>query len=484
MKTLLIEDLFRPKFHERVENIIEEMKKGIITEKQVLEQEVKEWEASEKRNLMLLGDLYYRNRMNVDKKAKDAHWKSDIRMKHGFVRKLVDQKIGYLLSKTPSITTDNEVYQQKLNEFFDGGMLNKLKKVGKEAVNKGVAYLYPYIDEKGELSFMRFKSEQILPYYADEERMKVQCFIRVYEVEYYLGTEKKRQKKVEFYHDNGITFYTFDDSGNLIPDIQENGEYEQDYHFILGEKKLLWEEIPLIHFRYNEEEQPLIEMVKTLVDNYNVQASINADVLADIPNFIYVLKNYGGQDLAEFLMELARYRTIKTDEDGGVDTLKADPQTSSVEAELERTRKAIYEFGRGVDTTNEDLGNASGVALKYRFADLDLDCNIFEAEMKSSIEHMLWFYTHYLNMIGEGDFTEEKVSITFNRDIIINESEVIQSVKNSVGILDDRTIRENHPWYTQEVEERLEKEKQESQERYDNYATTFNQMRNGGEGDE
>ena len=49
------------------------------------------------------------------------------------------------------------------------------------------------------------------------------------------------------------------------------------------------------------------------------------------------------------------------------------------------------------------------MALKFRYSDLDMDCNILESEMQSSIEHMMWFITHYLQMIGEGDFTEERV---------------------------------------------------------------------------
>jgi len=116
-------------------------------------------------------------------------------------------------------------------------------------------------------------------------------------------------------------------------------------------------------------------------------------------------------DLKGFLHDLNVYRAVKIDENGDVEKLTADIQTEATEKELERTRKAIYELGRGVDTLNENLGNASGVALKFRYSDLDIDCNILESEMQSSIEHMLWFITRYLKMIGEGDFTNEKVKL-------------------------------------------------------------------------
>ena len=63
-----------------------------------------------------------------------------------------------------------------------------------------------------------------------------------------------------------------------------------------------------------------------------------------------------------------------------------------------------------------------------------------------------------------------KFSYIFNRDIITNESEAIQDCQNSVGILDSQTIREQHPWYTDKVEERLAEESADSHVGGDDYA--------------
>ncbi|MFJ3386316.1 MULTISPECIES: phage portal protein [unclassified Lysinibacillus] len=471
---MLIEDLFRPRWHEQMEEVIKNMVESVIKDEQVILNEIEDWEKSDKRKLMIIGEKYYRNKMDIEEKKRDAAWKSNLKLVHGYVKKLVDQKVGYTLSKQPSITSENKVYQKKLNEIFDAGMINRLRKVGKEAINKGVAYLHPYFNETGELSFMRFPAEQIIPFYADSENMKIESFLRVYETDYYDGTTKKTLKKVEHYHNKGIDHYVLDGS-TLVSDVQRGGK--QGYHFLFGEQPVLWEKIPLIHFRYNEEEQALIDQIKSLVDNYNTQASTNADILADIPNFIYKLINYGGVDLEEFISDLNKYRVVKTDENGDVDKLIADIQTEATEKELERTRKVIYELGRGVDTINENLGNASGVALKFRYSDLDLDSNILESEMQSSIEHMMWFITHYLKMIDEGDFTNEKVKFIFNRDIITNELEAVEMCEKSTGIIDDQTNRENHPWYTPEVEKRLKKQKEEEQKEIDEYRESIEQQR-------
>lgn len=292
----------------------------------------------------------------------------------------------------------------------------------------------------------------------------------------YTNTQKQKQKKVEYHHPKGIKYYIWQ-ADSLVPDVLAG--VETNYHFTINEKPYLWERMPLIAFKYNEEEQPLIDCIKSLIDDYNLQASVNADLLADIPNFIYKLVNYGGTNLQEFLNDLNRYRAVKLDVDGDVDKLQAELQTDAVEKELLRIRKAIYEFGRGVDTQDENLGNASGVALRYRYSDLDMDCNILETEFQSSLEQLIWFIDQYLLMTGKGDFTNEPISIIFNRDIIINKSEVIANCQASVGILDDQTIRENHPWYTEQVEDRLKKQ-QEQERMYNGYQGAFQQQKKDG----
>ncbi|MFJ7918097.1 MULTISPECIES: phage portal protein [unclassified Lysinibacillus] len=129
---MLIEDLFRPRWHEQMEEVIKNMVESVIKDEQVILNEIEDWEKSDKRKLMSIGETYYRNKMDIEEKKRDAAWKSNLKLVHGYIKKLVDQKVGYTLSKQPSITSENEVYQKKLNEIFDAGMNNRLRKVGKE----------------------------------------------------------------------------------------------------------------------------------------------------------------------------------------------------------------------------------------------------------------------------------------------------------------------------------------------------------------
>ena len=113
---------------------------------------------------MIIGERYYLNKADIlTEKKQNIEWKSNQKLTHGFAKKLVDQKIGYLLAKEPTFGTENDTYRKLITDTFDRGLLKKIKNVGKEAVNKGIAYLHPYFNERGDLSFTKFPSEQIIP---------------------------------------------------------------------------------------------------------------------------------------------------------------------------------------------------------------------------------------------------------------------------------------------------------------------------------
>ena len=56
------------------------------------------------------------------------------------------------------------------------------------------------------------------------------------------------------------------------------------------------------------------------------------------------------------------------------------------------------------------------------------------------------FIKTYLKDIGKGDYFNEEVNVIFNKDQLINESEVIENCKASFDILFDKTVIEQHPW--------------------------------------
>lgn len=448
---------------------------------QIIKQWVNDWLSSDEYTWMLVGDRYYRNKTDIlnNKRmvigeggnlVEDKNLANN-KLVHGFVRKLVDQKTGYLISKQMSIKTEKKKYQDALNDLFNKSMHRTLKNLGKESVNKGIAWLHVYYNEEGALSFKRMRSEEMIPIWIDEDHTQLQAMIRQYKVVTYEGANKKEITKVEWWDTNGTKRYIYD--GDLIPD-QDNGESESSHYVAVKDGKeqpLSWERVPFIAFKANDEEQTLVELIKSLVDDYDKRTSSNSNDLDDLPNSIFELREYDGTDLGEFRRNLAAYRAVKVSGDGGVKPLESKIDTEAFKTHVELLRKAIYEFGRGVDMQTEKFNGATGVALKQLYNDLDMDANILETEFQASLEQLLWFINNHLANTGVGDFEKEKVEFIFNRDILLSESDVIVDAKNSVGMISNKTIIANHPWVSdpQQEEEQIQQEKEADLIQYQNF---------------
>lgn len=462
---------------QQIDSIILNGKQSAMKVEDIINQEVSEWESSEKLKWMLIGERYYRNKTDILERQRMAVGQSGAlepvanlannKLANAFTRKLVDQKVGYLLGKPLSVQTDKEEYADALNAFFDKAMMRRLQSLGKEAVNKGIAWLHPYYDENGLLGFKKMRSEEIIPLWRDAAHTILDAVIRVYEVVEFEGTQKKTIKKFEWWDTNGVRRFTNSNAG-FVPDV-EAGEVTGHVSVISGgqERQMSWQRVPFIAFKYNEEEQPLIEIIKSLVDDYDRNKSDNSNNLEDLPNSIYKVKNYGDVDASTFRKNIALYRVVFTAEDGDVDTVNIEINTEAYKTHMEQARKDIYEFGRGVDTQADNFGgDKSGVALRFLYADLDLDANMMETEFQASLEQLRWFIDTHIYNTTKQDYSKEKVDFIFNRDMIINESQVIEDIKNSFGVLSEETLVANHPWVT-DVQDEMERKAKESNESFE-----------------
>lgn len=450
----------------------------------IIQLEVSTWEASNERRLIVLGDQYYRGDHAVlektrkeitrDGRVMENSTLANKKLVHAFLRKLVDQKTGYLLAKQPSIQTNSKEYYEELKSvLLDKRFLKLLKNVGKDAVKAGRGWLHPYYNEQGTLSFKRIPPLEAIPLWKDADHTELDAFIRVYEIEVYEADRKRIVRKIEYWDESGVKRYTDDplNLGGLTLDVDKS-----TYHFSMldGEKEvgMNWERVPFICFKYNDDEIPLIKFVKSLIDDYDEQHSDNANNITDMPNGIYVLTNYDGTDLSDFRENLSKYRAIKVSGDGKVDTLTLDLKPEALEKHADQLRKDIYEFGRGVDTQSEKFGNSpSGIALKFLYADLDMDANDMETEFQAAIDDLLFFVDAAIYNRTNVDYEEESVDFIFNRDILINETEAVTNAKDSVGVISDKTIMSNHPWVTDTgaEAEQLKKEQEEAAARMPAY---------------
>lgn len=367
---------------------------------------------------------------------------------------LVDQKKNYLLTRPIGVSSENKSYQEKLQqELFDFKFHKLIKSVGRDSLLANMGYIYPYIDKEGNFKLMKFDPLEIIPIWEDKLHTWLQGFIRFYKTVDY---EDHETEIVEYYHMWGIDRYE-----------EVNGELvlrEQEPYFMIGDEIGNWGRIPLIYFRMDEQEQPLLNRVKALQDAINSILSRFMDTMdEDSRNTILVLKNIGGhneQDLKRIRREINRSGIIafsSNPQTGNADvsTLSVDIDISNYETVLEILIRSLIEVGRGVDTNSELFQKAvNQMTIQSLYTNIDLDANEMETEYKVSLDILLYFYNYYKG------YDHQDVKFTFDRNILINETATIENAQKSIGVISNRTIMRHHPW----VEDIAEEEKQVAKE--------------------
>lgn len=454
-----------------------------ITDEQFIEREIKMFKISKKRKDMFNGEKYYighhdillrkRTMIGENGELEEVNNLPNNRVVDNQYKKMVDQKNNYLLGQPLSIQSNNKQYSKLLKKIFNKKFFRMLKNIGEDSYNCGLGWLFIYYDEQGEFTFKRFKPYEIIPGWKDSEHTQLDYAIRVFEVTVFEGDNEKTVEKVEVYDDAGINYFELSESGKLKP----TEPYHQNYFTIIEDENVQnynWSKIPLIPFKYNNKEIPLINMVKSLQDGLNlIKSNFQNQMEEDPRNTILVLVNYDGQKLGEFRKNLSQYGAVKVKTvdgaAGDLKTLQVEVNSENYKVILEIFKKAIIENAMGYDAKDDRLaGNPNQMNIQSMYSDIDLDANGTETEYQASFEELLWFINVHLFNTGQGDFENEEVDIIFNRDILINESEVIDSINKSVDLsLESRLAQ--HPWIddVQMEIERLKKEKQEEVEQFE-----------------
>jgi SPP1 family phage portal protein len=379
-------------------------------------------------------------------------------------RKLVDQKTNYVLGKPITIATEDDKYLKELNKIFTKKVHRQFRTLARYAVDGAIAWLYPYYGADGQLEFDVFASYEICPLWQDKAHTKLAGALRYYQEEVF-DNEKGGTKLVDhvnLYTIDGIDHYLYH-GGQLIAADKAHSPY-----MFVGEQGYNWNKLPIIPFKYNDREIPLIRAVKSLQDSLNqVLSDFQNNMEEDPRSTILVLKNYDGTNISEFRQNLATYGVIKVTTvdgvQGGVDTLNVEVNAANYQAILMQLKRAIVENGRGFDAKEERMdGDPNQMNIESMYTDIDLDVNGMETEFQAGFEELKWFIDQYLIDKKVGNFTESSVEFIFNRDIFINEDAKIDNCVKSVGVISNQTILSRHPWVTnvQHEQQQIDADKQ------------------------
>ncbi len=358
---------------------------------------------------------------------------ADFRISHNWHNLLVNQKAAYLFTYPPFF----DAKSAKANDALRGALGQRFSKVLKDLVidasNAGVGWLHCWLDREKNFCYANLPGAEVIPIYGDDLYRRLEGVIRYYQ-------RAKEDGGIEDYFEvwNGeeAAFYR-----------RQNRAYHLERRFAHG-----MQDLPFIAFYNNSSHCGDLHLYKDLIDQYDRVVSGYANDLADIQEVIFVLRNYGGEDLNTFLSELKRYKAIKVEGDslssGGVETMQIEIPMEARIKFLELLRRQIFISGQGVDPDPANFGNVSGVALKYLYSLLEIKAGLLETEFRAGFDRLFPLIFHHA-----GIDPVTGVEQVYYRNAIANDLEKSTIAKESQGILSQRTILLNHPWVTNVEEE-------------------------------
>ena len=397
---------------------------------------------------------YYRNETDImfpplkeerEKKEKPLR-NADNRIPFNFHGLLVNQKASYMFTAPPLFDLGEKKANKALVKFLGDKYPKVCKDLCIEASNCTVGWLHVWCDKKSTWKYAIVPAEQVIPVWSDSLEKELLGVFRSYQnidddtgdayiiYEYWNETECAAYRlKAGDELDQLLPYQMFLVDPTLC-------EYTDTYRHGVGE-------VPFFPFFNNNIDTDDLKNIKPLIDVYCKVFSGFVNDLEDIQEVIFVLTNYGGADLGQFLRDLKDYKAIQIESEGdgdhsGVSTLTIELPVEAREKLLEITRKCIFEQGMGVDPDPQNFGNSSGVALKFLYALLEQKAGLQETEFRLGFGQFIRCVCR-LNGISIKDDT---IVQTWTRTSVQNDQELSQIATQSKGIVSDETIVAHHPW--------------------------------------
>lgn len=420
---------------------------------------------NENKDAITVGKDYYHNKTLIKETGVVPKTKSNVlrnadnRIAHNFHQLLVDEKVAYMFTYPILIDVDdNEAINERVDDVLGQEFVRKMKDLGVEASNTGCGWLHYWANEKNEFKYEKVESEQILPFYSEDLERELVEVLRTYKVVEY----DDNLTAIEFIVVEDWTKDTFDQyKFRYTIDGQDESQLKGIRHN--------FGRVPFIPFANNSDETSDLIKYKDLVDLYDRVVSGYANDIEDIQEVMWIVTNYDGKS-GDFLKDVKKYKTIFLEDEG--DGAKGDVKTLSVEIPvearnslLELLKKQIYESGQGLQQDNENFGNASGVALKFFYRKLELKAGLLETEFRESINKLVEAILDFYHL------PHKKISQVWSRNMIASDLETSQIATQSVGIIPEKLILQNHPWVddVDEAERLLEEEEEKEVESFNIY---------------
>lgn len=391
---------------------------------------------------------YYKNENDItlktegkseikDNGKKDAIRRADNRISNAFHQLLVDQEAGYLTTTPPKIDVGSDQDNQQIQDILGDQYELTLNKLVVDACNAGVSWIHYWIDENNNFRYGIIDPDQIIPIYDTTLENTLIGVLRSYRQ---LDTDSGKYFTVhEFWNDKEAQFFkTKASDQNVIEPFNKISSTDVTTGFETGESNIYTHNmgrVPFIPFPKNKLQIPDLFKYKGLIDAYDHIYSGFLNDVADVQQVILILTNYGGTKLDTFLEQLEKYKAVKFNNAGngdksGVDKLTIDIPVEARKTLLDLTRQNIFTEGQGIDPAKFETTNASGVAIKMLYSNLELKAANTQSYFTNSLNDLI---RAIMRFKGMKDPEGRKITQTWRRTKVedkLSQAQMVSTVAN------------------------------------------------------
>ena len=363
-----------------------------------------------------------------------------------FFFKFVTQENQYLLGN--GVTLENGETKKMLGPGFD----HALEKMGELALIQGACWGYWNADHLEALPAARdaLSGFTALP---DERTGKPRIGVQFWQA------GPKKPMYLRLFEEDGVALYRRDE--NRLRPLEEKRPYLMRQAVDGAGTQTLegqnYGRLPVIPLYANGDGQSeLTPAVKSKIDAYDRILSDFGDNLERANDVYWVLNNFGGttEEIAEMVEQINRLKIIANVSDGTGNACTAAPEAIQVpyqarQTALELLRRALYQDAMALCMDELTGGSLTNVAIRAAMTDLNLKCDRFEWQAFSFVQEVL-------RLLGV-----ESERISFNRQDIVNRSEIVGDIEKMRPDIDRRTALRLNPYLSPEEAENLLKQAEE-----------------------
>jgi SPP1 family phage portal protein len=402
--------------------------------------------------------------------------KANNRLAHGFHRRLVLEKVSYLLKEMPTFSHTDKALIQRIMDFVGKDFHETLITWAENASNKGREWLHVFWDG-AVFDYMVMDAQEIIPVYETSRQKKLVQLIRYYPVRVKTGQSevlvtggqvykhrepvKKIKEDVRYYaewwHPDRVEKWEEGEAG-------EFNMVSSEPHFSLEGSQGdnlpgSWGEVPFIELKNNVQCWSDLRFIKSLIDDYDRSASVLSNNFEDLQE-VFVFGSGMTDSGAELRHNLRKHKAgTSGDAEAKIQFFSVEIPHQGRMEQLKNLEENIFANGMGINPKSDKLGNdPSGVALRWMYVPLDLKAGLLERRIDNAIRKFFELVSKAMVINGDDGFNADEIEIELNKFMIANESKQIDDVEKSKSI-SRKTKLKHHPWVDNPEEEIKEIEK-------------------------